>query len=324
MSILRKSGWSGVLLALVVVLAGCGPISATGVAPTPVVSVATAVPATEEASAFPVTVTDGLGNEVTIESRPEKIVSLTLGTDETLLDLVGPERLIGVTYLASDETTSNIAGRPELAEVSNIVEADAEQILALQPDLVFVGSFTDSAVLDQLKNAGVKLFVVGNFTSIEAMKENILTIGKAVGEDAKAQEMAADMDASLKLVADKLQGASGEKPTVLYYTSDGWVAGSETTVDDIIIKAGGVNAAADQTGWNQLSPEAIIELDPDVVILSPYVTEDEFAKNPAYATLKAVTNNRFVALTDAHMSATSQYIVLAVEDMVKVLYPDLK
>ncbi len=284
--------------------------------------------ATEEAPVegdFPLTVTDALGNEVTIPAKPQRIISLTLGTDEILLSLVGPERLIGVTYLAQDETTSNIASDPDLAKVANSLEADPEQVIALEPDLVIVASFTNPAVLDQLVSAGLTVYVVGNFISIDAMEENILQIGALVGEDAAAQAMVASMDESLAVVADEVSQAGGDPPRVLYFTSGGWVAGSATTVDDMIVRAGGVNAAAEAglVDWNQVGEEAVLTMNPDAVILSPYVTDDEFKTNPVYATLNAVVSDRVVTISDAYMSATSQYIVLGVEAVAHLLHPEL-
>lgn len=317
-------------LLVMVLLVGCG--GAVTPAPTEALiqQVATAAPPTVATAppasatpAFPVTVKDGMGSDVAVAKKPVKIVSLTLGTDEILLDLVGPERLIGVTHNATDATQSNIAERPELKQVKNVLEADPEQVIALEPDLVFAASWTKPEVIDQIKKAGITVFVVGNFTSIAAMKDNITTIGRLVGEEAKAKEITDSMDKKLAEIADKLKGSQGSKPTVLYLTPNGWVAGSKTTSDDIIIQAGGINAAASLNDWNQLSPEKIIELNPDVVILSTYVTDADFLKNPAYADMGAIKNKRVVALTDAHMSATSQYIVLAVEDVAKVLYPDI-
>jgi iron complex transport system substrate-binding protein len=282
-----------------------------------------AQPAQEVEEPFSVTVTDGLGNEVTLDAKPVRIASATLGTDEILLDLVGPERLVALTYLASDEAISNVAGRPELAEVENVVEADAEQILALEPDLVFVASYTDPAVLEQLDNSGLPVFVVGFFTSVDAMKDNILTIGKLVGETEKAEEMVAEMDARLDEVAAVIADAGGEPPRVLYLSNDGWVGGSETTVDDVITRAGGINVAADLVDWAQVNEETIIEMDPDVVILSTYVTDGEFIENPAFADLSAIKNGRVYQLIDSHVCAVSQYIVLGVEDLARSLYPEL-
>lgn len=279
-------------------------------------------PAEEAAGeeAFSVTVTDGLGNEVTLDARPMRIASATLGTDEILLDLVGPERLIAVTNLASDPTISNIADRPELEQIENQVEADPEQIIALEPDLVFVASFTDPAVIEQLQGAGVPVFVMGFFNSIDSIEQNILTIGELVGEPERAEEIVADMNATLDEVAAQVAEMEGEPPTALYLSSGGWVAGSATTVDDIITRAGGVNAAADLVDWNQVSEETIIEMDPDVVILSPYVTDEEFVDNPVFAGLSAVVNERVFVANDAHLSAVSQYVALGVEDVFEMLY----
>ncbi len=298
-----------VMLTLALVLAACAPATPTQ------------APPTEEP--FSASAVDGLGNEVTLNAKPQRIVSMTLGTDEILLDLVGPERLIAVTYLAADATTSNIAERPELAQIPNVIQPNPspEQIIALEPDLVFVATFTDSTVIQQLRDAGLPVFAVGFFSSIEAMQQNILTIGDLVGEPEKAAAMVDEMNARLQAIAEAVAGK--EKPSVLYLASDGWVAGSGTTVDDIIVRAGGVNAAADLVDWNQVSEEVIIQMDPDYVILSPYVTDEEFINNPVFANLKAVQQGHVMAISDAYMSATSQYIVRGVEEVARFLYPEL-
>ncbi len=298
-----------VMLTLALVLAACAPATPTQ------------APPTEEP--FSASAVDGLGNEVTLNAKPQRIVSMTLGTDEILLDLVGPERLIAVTYLAADATTSNIAERPELAQIPNVIQPNPspEQIIALEPDLVFVATFTDSTMIQQLRDAGLPVFAVGFFSSIEAMQQNILTIGDLVGEPEKAAAMVDEMNARLQAIAEAVAGK--EKPSVLYLASDGWVAGSGTTVDDIIVRAGGVNAAADLVDWNQVSEEVIIQMDPDYVILSPYVTDEEFINNPVFANLKAVQQGHVMAISDAYMSATSQYIVRGVEEVARFLYPEL-
>jgi iron complex transport system substrate-binding protein len=282
-------------------------------------------PEVETESAFPVTVVDGLGTEVTIEAAPQRIVSMTLGTDELLLDLVGPERLAAVTYLAADATTSNIAGRPELAEIEAVVEPNPspEQIIALEPDLVFVASFTEATVIEQLRGAGLPVFAVSFFSSIEAMQDNILTIGEVVGEAAGAEAIVAQMDAQLAQIEQALEPAGDALPGVLYLSTGGWVAGSESTVDDIIRRAGGANVAGDLVDWQQISEEALIELNPDVVVLSPYVLDEEFVGNPAFQTMAALENGQVFAISDAYMSATSQYIVRGVEVLAHHLHPDL-
>src|SRR5579872_91380 len=66
---------------------------------------------------------------------PRRIVSLTLATDEMLLDLVPVERVIGVTFLVDDPEISNVAGRYP-PDVPRLRQGDAERIVGMQPDLV--------------------------------------------------------------------------------------------------------------------------------------------------------------------------------------------
>lgn len=272
---------------------------------------------------FPVTVIDGLGNEFTLEASPVRIVSLTLGTDEILLTLIGPERLIGVTYLATDPTISNAADLA--AEVENIVEADPESLIALEPDLVVVGIFTDPAVIEQVKDVGIPVFLVGNLDSIDGIRENILTLGHLTGEEERAAEMVAEMDATLDHIAQTLAEADIEPLNVLYLAPDGWVAGSDTTLHDIITHAGGVNAAAEASleSWQQVSEETIIAMNPDVLLVSSFMSVDDVLTTPTFAGLDAIQNERVYQGNDVHLSAVSQYIVLGVQDVASILYPEL-
>lgn len=309
-------------LILLLILALMLALSACTTAETP----ATAEEMTEEAAeeAFSVTVVDGMGSEVTLDAKPQRIASMTLGTDEILMDLVGPERLVAVTYLSADPSVSNIANRPELAEVETTLDVapSPEQILALEPDLVFLATFTDSAIIDQLRDAGLNVFVVGFFNSVDAMEQNILTISELVGEAETGEAIVADMNDRLAAVDEALAGVE-EMPSVLNLSTDGWVAGSGTTVDDIITRAGGVNAAAELADWQQISEEALIEMDPDAVLLSAYVLDSEFVDNPAYSGMSAVQNDRVFTISDAYISTTSQYIVRGVEVLANELHPDL-
>jgi hypothetical protein len=81
---------------------------------------------------------------------------VTLATDEILLALVEPSRLLGVTYLAVDERLSHVT--QEAAAVPHKVRADPEQIIAVQPDLVFVASYLRGEFIRLLQAAGLVLF----------------------------------------------------------------------------------------------------------------------------------------------------------------------
>ena len=90
------------------------------------------------AADFPRTVIDGLGREVLIETPPQRIASATLGSDEILLELIGPERLLGVTYFADDPAISNIAGQLEGIPYTDL-SGSLEYLISLEADLVDPG-----------------------------------------------------------------------------------------------------------------------------------------------------------------------------------------
>ena len=276
---------------------------------------------------FPRTVTDGAGNKVTINTKPVRIVSVTLGTDEILLSLVDPARLTAVTANALDPEESNVV--EQAGHIPHqLATADPEAIIALKPDLVFVASYTDAGIVKQLKDANLIVFLLGNFSSIKDIENNITLLGQVVGEETQTATMVGAMDAKLKSVADAVKGI---KPlTVLYYAPDGYSDGAGSTIDDVITHAGGINvvtAGGIKDTYPQLSDEFVIKQDPDVILIaglnkySPGFA-DKFNKNPNFQTLKAVKNKRAVLVNDAHLDAVSQYIADGVSDVAALLYPD--
>jgi iron complex transport system substrate-binding protein len=280
----------------------------------------------KQGDSFPVTLIDAGGEEIVIQKRPERIASVTLGTDEILLSLVEKNRLIAVTEISTDPGISNVAGQTD--DIPNkIQKANAEQIIALKPDLVFVASYTSEDVVKQLKDAGLTVFKFQFFDSIDRMKENVITIGKTVGELEKAERIVADMDARLASISEKVEKIK-DRPTVLYYTPHGYTAGKGTTIDDIIMKAGGKNLAAEVgiESWKELSLEKVVEMNPDIILLSAWNPKkpnfiDELRKNPALENVEAVKSNRVYAVSGAHITTVSQYIVDGVEDVFEVIHP---
>jgi iron complex transport system substrate-binding protein len=277
--------------------------------------------------AYPLTVIDALGRSVTLESRPEAIVSLTLGTDEILAGLLAatPERIAGLTHLVDTTGVSNLAGSDLLAGLTIVrVEADPEQLIALNPDLVLAASFTNSAVLQQLEAAGVTVITVGDFTTVAAMLDNLTWLGNLLGMRAETQTLVGRLTDRLEKVAAR--AALIEQPlSAIYLSTENWVAGCQTTLDDIIRRAGGVNAACqvDLEDWKQIDTETLLTLDPDVIVFSAWVDIDAWRADPAVQGLTAVRNDALVVGNDAHLSAVSQYIIDGVEDMQAILYPAL-
>lgn len=321
----RRSLFS-LLIALAMLLAGCAVQPAAQ-------EMERAAPAAAEATSadsqgFPRTITDGLGNEVTIPQQPQRIVSLTLATDEILLSLVDTARVRGVTYLAGDSMWTNVS---EIArQVEHTVQSDPEQIIALEPDLVLAATYNNPDHVKLLRDAGIPVVVVALFDSVGQVAENIRFVAHLTGDEERAEELISAMEE--RLAAIEAQAAKVEtKPRVLFYTAFGSSAGKGSTFSDIVQRAGGINLGDEALDgpFGELSLEKIVELNPDVIITDEFAPEDNakwqenFSNHPALANVNAKKNGRIYTVPARHLSTLSHYIVEGVYDVAKLLHPDL-
>jgi iron complex transport system substrate-binding protein len=328
----RKSllGTTVLAAALSILLAACGAktpalnnaATAQKSTPQPPSSTPSKPASPGEQIPFPLTVTDESGNQVTIPAEPQHIVSATEGTDEILSALVPKSKLAMVTAFSSDPKYSNIT--EFVKGIPQTKDSSAELIISAKPDLVLLASYTKQGVVDQIKMAHIPVFEFTQFNSISDIEKNIVIVGRLVGNESEAKKMTADMETALKAIGDAVKNE--KKATVLDYSSYGFAAGSDTSVGDIIVRAGGLNAAQELKGWQKVSDEQVVKLNPDVIIVaaSDEGFADKIRNNPALQTINAVKNKRVYAISGANLSTVSQYVVKGVADVAHVLYPDVK
>ena len=273
--------------------------------------------------AWPRTVQDGLGRDVSLAAPPQRIASVTLASDEILLDLVTSDRLLGVTYLARDAAISNVADR--LADVPRAdLSGNSELLISLDADLVVMATYSNPAALDQMLAADVPVFVLAEFGSLDAIRENIRLLGRATGTEVRAEALVAQMDARIAAVQTRVAG--GEPARVLYYEAGGVTYGAGSTVDEILRLAGARNVAAELGAYPLIDAEFVLAADPDVVLLGGWAAglDDPvawFTADPVFGGLRAVREGRVYAVNQAHLTAVSHYAALGVEDVARAVYP---
>ncbi len=284
-------------------------------------------------SNFPVTVKDAKGFSLTVPAAPRAIVSLTLATDELLLDLVEPSRLKAIDTFAADPGISNIAAWAKTFPTR--ITGDKEAVLALRPDLVLVADWKDKEFVQTLRDAGTPLFVFRAPRNFDELTAAITELAQLVGEPQKGRQLIAKIQARLAAVADKTKRLGpGPRPSLLFYSFSGSTYGRGTSADALVTAAGLVNAAsrAGLSGWPTLSREQLLLLDPDIIVLPSWDYEGKtdsaaqrhrFMADPALAGLKAIRNDRVLVLDDRHLDSTSQYMVDGVEDLARAAWPGL-
>jgi iron complex transport system substrate-binding protein len=260
-----------------------------------------------------------------LRAKPQRIVSVALATDEILMDLVEPERIVALSTLAA-RPGSSVAGR--VGPIQHFVSSDVESIIALEPDLCFLASYNRAETCSLLIDAGIPVFVFHSFRGFADIRKNIRSVGRAVGEQERAERLVAEMDRKISAVAEQVPPRE-QWPSALVFDEGGWVAGSGTTQTDILEAAGLRNIAVEVgvTGFVQVSEEQLLDLAPDYIVIAKPSLDmaDQKAwlqQNPALARLEAIREERFLTLPARLLSTVSHHIGDAVVELARQVYPN--
>ncbi len=273
------------------------------------------------ASGFPRTVTDARGTTLTLKAAPTRIVSLLPSTTEIVYALNLGDRL------AADTTVCDYPPQARAKPHIDVFKGDREQIEVHNPDLVLAVDGVDpAALIAALEKDGLPVFVV-KATNMQQTYDSIALIGKATGQEAAAARVAADMRAQIESVQKTVAGAP-DKPSVLVMFDDNPVytvgpTGPSSYINEVISIAGGANIVTEPPINNQISPEKVVERQPDVIIcdkkLAPRVK-----LLPGWNVVPAVTNNRFFQTSNkTDLMRPGPRLPLAALELARFLHPDL-
>lgn len=245
---------------------------------------------------------------------PSRIVSLSLASDEMLVDLLGGGgRIAALTHFASDPSISNV---PEKARGIPRVRANLEQVLEKSPDLVIAAGYTNPNIRAHLEKAGVKTLVLADAVSLESIKENVRAVGAAVCEAAGAEKLVRDMERRMREAGERIpRGAPA--PEILFYGAPGFTVGGGTTINDVIERSGGINVAArgGLAGHANVSTEYVVGADPDIVLTSGYNPSHPDFVGRMFSS-DAFRGRKIVVLPGKRLDAASHYAALGVSDLV--------
>lgn len=278
-------------------------------------------------------ITDTMGNVIKVPIKPQRIVSLNLGTDEILIDLVKPERIIALSYLAEDEGISSIVDKAKKVNQKLIDKGNVEAIIALKPDLVLMSDAVSADVGTTLREMGINVYISKTPATIEETKARVLDLAKVVDEPEKGQELVHDMDNALAEVNEKLANITDDKKrTIIAFSFSGAFGRKTALFNDMCVQAKVINGAG-EAGLEKgevLSKEQIVKINPDIFLLPTWNTKkqsadsyrEEIRFDPAYQDVKAIKNNRLIYVSDQYRYCVSQYVTESVKQIAKAVYPE--
>lgn len=270
------------------------------------------------ALAYPVTV-KSCDREVTFDAAPARAISNDVNLTEMMLVLGLRDRMVGYTGISGWKTLDEEmrAGVAELPELS--AKYPTKEVLAgAEPDFFFAGwnygmKVGGEVTPETLAPFGIAVYELTEScihigpkakSSMDDMYSDILNLGRIFGVDSKAEELVAEWKARL---AEVTAGVDRTTPLRVFVYDSGeeapFTAGAYAMPTALIEAAGGVNIMDDlEKSWAEVSWEPVVERNPQVVVIVNYgdVTAEQkiaFMKdNPAFATIDAVRNDRFVVL----------------------------
>ncbi|MFC4129124.1 ABC transporter substrate-binding protein [Hamadaea flava] len=256
----------------------------------------TATPtATPTSAAYPVTV-----GSVTLDKQPAKIVSLGPTATEMLYAVNA-----GTQVVAVDDQSNYPAGVPK-SDLS-AYKPSAEAIAAKNPDLVVLTNDSDK-IVDQLKALKIPTFLVPAAATLDEAYAEITDLGKLTGHADDAAKVVGDMKSKLDTIVKSVKART--KPLTYFYevSPDLYSATSKTFIGSIFTLLGLQNVAdaADADGkafgYPQLSAEALVKANPDLIFLADakccQQTADTVKARAGWSGITAVSKGQIVALDD--------------------------
>ncbi|MDG1579910.1 ABC transporter substrate-binding protein [Pseudomonas sp. GOM6] len=234
---------------------------------------------------------------------PQRWVSSGGSLSEWVVRLGGEGKLVGV-----DTTSLHPQTLRALPSVGYQRALSAEGVLALRPDIL-IGSeeMGPPPVIAQLKAAGIAVETLSAKPDLDTLEHNVLRLGELLGTAEKAREQMAAYRAALQQQADWVAEARTQQkaPRVLmllgHAGSSVMAAGKDSLAVWLIEQAGG-ESRTEHSGYKPISNEALLAMDPQVVIFADRSLQGEEARqallqhNPVLRQTSAAREGRLLSL----------------------------
>ncbi|MFB6940631.1 MULTISPECIES: ABC transporter substrate-binding protein [unclassified Streptomyces] len=283
---------------------------------------------------YPVTLRN-CGRTVTVESAPQRAVSVDQGSTEILLSLGLADRLAATatwTDPVMKELEKANAGVPRIADN----RPSSEKVLDREPDFIsasFESTLAKGGVAprEQFEELGVPTYVspadcTGKDNSgsgdgartepltMDSVYDEVRELARVFGVAERGDRLVAQLRARVKKAAE---GVDASDATILYWFSDSkapYLAGCCGAPGIITRELGAKNVFDDtQDEWPQIGWETVADRDPDVLVIGDLTRKAQTAEsaakkieflesNPVTKNMDAVRHRRYVLLSGQAMN----------------------
>lgn len=200
------------------------------------------------------------------DEPPARIVSLSPSLTHIVYALGEFDRIVGVTIYSEFPPEA-----AKLPKVGGWVNPNFEAVVALRPDAVLLMKDQDSMFGDKLRTLGLRTVIVNGNDSVADIIDTIEFLGRLLDREDKAKEVSGHVEASLAAVKKRTENLPRKKVLLVVGRNPGtlediYVIGQNNYINELIEIAGGENVVKNERFSLKLTREAILTLDPDVII----------------------------------------------------------
>lgn len=273
------------------------------------------------------TYTGSDGVEVTIDDR-SRVVSIGSAVTETIFALDATESLVAV-----DESSTYPAKTDQYTKVSFTRNLSAEGLLSVSPSVILASAAAGpEPVIEQIRATGIPFLKLTADETVEGAFERIKQLGKIFDKELAANQIIQNIQRDLDVAAAAREQLS-EKPTVLFIYARGanmlMVAGNNTSAKTMIELAGGVNAFESFEGFKPLTAEAVVEANPDVILMMNSGIQSVGGKEgvlqtPGVSLTNAAKNNRIYSMDGIYLLNFGPRVGEAALDLMATFHPGIE
>lgn len=260
--------------------------------------------------------------------RPARIITLTPSTTEILHGVGAFDRVVAVSDYCSYPPEA-----ARLPRVGGWNNPNMEQIASLRPDLVIFSDAQAQFVKDKVEAVGIRTLTVPSQT-LEDAYTAITLVGRATGDEAAAEQLLRQTRAgvdTIRLATERLPRRRvlcvvDRVPGTL---RDLYTAGGDSFIAQLIRVAGGEPISPPtREGWGKMQKEAVVALDPDVVLdlmmhkEAGSFDEDTLAVWRELPGLRAVREGRVYAVRDETVLHPSQLVGDSARKFAGLIHPE--
>ena len=273
------------------------------------------------AQAAPIEVRDALGRTVVLPAPPQRLVTIFASNTELVTSLGLVDRIVGVEEYT--RFPPEAAAKPK---VGGRLGFSVDAVVAQRPDLVIVTPARQAAhqLVDPMERLGVPVIVLLS-RSVGEVLDNVRLVGRATGVPERGDALAAALQARLDRVAQQVAGQP--EPRIVMVTGrvgNGMllVARSDTYTGEAMVLAGGRFAIAGRGAVAQVSPEAILASDPDVLLFAgTQAALNDLVQLPGWRDMRAVRAQRAITVSRSEFLIPGPRTVDGIESLARWLHP---